>query len=93
MEEIVGEIYDERDAVENEIVQIDAHTCIVDGDANLYDLFDIFDYEPQDFDSEYNTVAAGPPSSWIASPRREMNSPLTATPCACWKPTACVWKS
>ena len=56
MEEIVGEIYDERDAVENEIVQIDAHTCIVDGDANLYDLFDIFDYEPQDFDSEYNTV-------------------------------------
>ena len=56
MEEIVGEIYDERDAVENEIVQIDAHTCIVDGDANLYDLFDIFEYEPQDFDSEYNTV-------------------------------------
>ena len=57
MEEIVGEIYDERDAVEDEIVQIDDHTYIVDGDANLYDLFDVCDYEPQDFESEYNTVA------------------------------------
>ena len=57
MEEIVGEIYDERDAVEDEIVQIDDHTYIVDGDANLYDLFDVCDYEPADFESEYNTVA------------------------------------
>lgn len=56
MEEIVGEIYDERDAVEDEIVQIDDHTYIVDGDANIYDLFDVCDYEPQEFDSEYNTV-------------------------------------
>ena len=56
MEEIVGEIYDERDSVENEIVRIDDHTFIVDGDANIYDLFDICDYEPPDFDSEYNTV-------------------------------------
>ena len=56
MEEIVGEIYDERDAVEDEIVQIDEHTFIVDGDANIYDLFDTCDYEPPDFESEYNTV-------------------------------------
>ena len=56
MEEIVGEIYDERDAVEDEIVQIDAHTYIVDGDANIYDLFDICDYEPPEFESEYNTM-------------------------------------
>ena len=56
MEEIVGEIYDERDAVEDEIVQIDEHTFIVDGDANIDDLFDICDYEPPEFDSEYNTV-------------------------------------
>ena len=56
MEEIVGEIYDERDAVEDEIVQIDEHTYIVDGDANIYDLFDLCDYEPPDFESEYNTM-------------------------------------
>ena len=56
MEEIVGEIYDERDAVEDEIIQIDEHTFIVDGDTNIYDLFDVCDYEPQEFDSEYNTV-------------------------------------
>ena len=56
MEEIVGEIYDERDAVEDEIVRIDEHTFIVDGDANIYDLFDMCDYEPPDFESEYNTV-------------------------------------
>ncbi len=56
MEEIVGEIYDERDAVEDEIVQIDEHTFIVDGDTNVYDLFDKCDYEPPDFESEYNTV-------------------------------------
>ena len=56
MEEIVGEIYDERDAVEDEIVQIDEHTFIVDGDANIYDLFEMCDYEPPDFESEYNTV-------------------------------------
>ncbi|MBQ7454799.1 MAG: CBS domain-containing protein, partial [Clostridia bacterium] len=56
MEEIVGEIYDERDAVEDEIVQVDEHTFIVDGDANIYDLFDMCDYEPPEFESEYNTV-------------------------------------
>ncbi|MEI3428477.1 MAG: transporter associated domain-containing protein [Christensenellales bacterium] len=52
------------------MVQIDAHTCIVDGDANLYDLFDIFDYEPQDSDSEYNTVGGwATEAGRIASPR------------------------
>ena len=56
MEEIVGEIYDERDAVEDEIIKIDDHTFIVDGDANIYDLFDMCDYEPPEFESEYNTV-------------------------------------
>ena len=56
MEEIVGEIYDERDAVEDEIIRIDEHTFIVDGDTNIYDLFDMCDYEPPEFESEYNTV-------------------------------------
>lgn len=56
MEEIVGEIYDERDMVEDEIVQIDERVCVVDGDANIYDLFDMCDYEPQEFESEYHTV-------------------------------------
>lgn len=56
MEEIVGEIFDERDEIENDIQRVDENTCIVSGTLNIYDLFDHFDYEPQDFESEYNTV-------------------------------------
>lgn len=56
MEEIVGEIYDERDSIEDEIVQVNEHVCVVDGDANIYDMFDMCGYEPQEFESEYHTV-------------------------------------
>lgn len=56
MEEIVGEIFDERDDIENDIQMVDEKTCLVDGTVSLYDMFDRFEYEPQDFESECNTV-------------------------------------
>ncbi|MCQ2454396.1 MAG: hemolysin family protein [Clostridia bacterium] len=57
MEEIVGEIYDERDAEEDEIIRLDDSTAIAVGSANIEDLFDLFEYEPPEFESEYNTIA------------------------------------
>ncbi len=55
-EEIVGEIYDERDVVETDIKKINDNTYIVDGSENIYDLFDELDWEPSDFKTEYTTV-------------------------------------
>lgn len=56
MEEIVGEIFDERDDVEDEIVKVADDTYIVDGAMNVYDLFDMVEFEPRDFETEYTTV-------------------------------------
>ena len=56
VEELVGEIWDETDTVEEEITQKDEDTYIVDGDMNIYDLFDLLDFEDKDFESEYETV-------------------------------------
>ena len=57
-EEIVGEIYDERDEVEQEeAVRLSDTTFEVEGSMNIYDLFDAIGYEPEDFDTEYTTVS------------------------------------
>ena len=56
-EEIVGEIFDERDFVENNVILIRENLYEVDGGMNIYDMFDEIDYdEPSDFESEYVTV-------------------------------------
>ncbi len=59
MEEIVGEIYDERDEAEEPEAVEDEKTGIftVDGSMNIYDLFTEMEYTPHDFDSEYTTVS------------------------------------
>lgn len=56
IEEIVGEIYDESDDVENDFEEINDGAFLVDGGLNIYDLFDLIDYEPDNFESEYTTV-------------------------------------
>jgi len=56
IEEIVGEIYDESDEVEQEFVEDADGTYTVDGSLNIHDLFDLLEYEPEDFESEYTTV-------------------------------------
>lgn len=56
MEEIVGEIYDESDDVEEGIVNTSKDSYEVDGGLNIHDMFEIIDFEPRNFDSEYTTV-------------------------------------
>lgn len=57
MEEIVGEIFDERDEVEEDFVEVGENAYQVDGGMNIYDFFDAVDYEPpKDFETEYTTM-------------------------------------
>ena len=57
IEEIVGDIWDETDKVEEEIIEKSETEFIVDGDMNIYDMFDMVGFNDDDFDSEYETVA------------------------------------
>jgi len=57
LEEIVGEIWDETDNVEEEFVEKSETEFIVDGDMNIYDMFELVGMEDDEFDSEYETVA------------------------------------
>jgi len=56
IEELVGEIFDETDDIEVPYEKINKNLYIVDGDLNIDDLFDLFDIEYEDFESEYSTV-------------------------------------
>lgn len=56
LEELVGDIMDETDVLEDEYKQIDDHTYEIDGAMNIYDFFDLVDYDDRDFESEYTTV-------------------------------------
>ena len=56
VEELVGDIWDEIDTVEEDITKKDDNNFIVNGDMNIYDMFDMFEYDYKDFDSEYETV-------------------------------------
>ncbi len=57
MEEIVGEIFDERDEVEEEFIELGDDAYQVDGGMNIYDFFDAVEYEPpKDFETEYTTM-------------------------------------
>lgn len=55
LEEIVGEIYDEYDALENKVVEIDSNTYLIDGSLAVYDLEKIFDVEIPEGD--YDTIS------------------------------------
>ncbi len=55
VEEIVGEIFDERDDVEEDVIRRGG-TFEVAGDTNIYDCFDDIGFEDPDFKSEYTTV-------------------------------------
>ena len=57
VEEIVGEIFDESDNTEEEAVMRSQDTFEIDGSMNIYDMFDLIGFEPDDeFESEYNTA-------------------------------------
>lgn len=56
-EEIVGDIFDERDRIEPDIEEVGENLFDVDGGTNVYDMFDSADFdEPADFETEYTTV-------------------------------------
>lgn len=57
LEEIVGEIYDEKDQKEVEIERISDTSFIMDGQVNIDDAFDGIEYEPPaDFSCHYTTL-------------------------------------
>ena len=58
LEELVGEIYDEKDEKEmDEYHKVNENKFTVDGDMNLYDFFDLIDYDyGEDYESIYTTV-------------------------------------
>ena len=56
LEEIVGDIFDESDEVELDVVPEGEDIFTVDGGTNIDDFFDYIGYTPQDFESEYSTM-------------------------------------
>lgn len=57
IEELVGEIYDEKDITEKEEYhKVNEKKFTVDGDMNIYDFFDIIEYNYDHFESFYTTV-------------------------------------
>ena len=57
LEELVGDIWDETDTIEEEATIKEDGSLIVDGDMNIYDMFEMLEEETEDFESEYDTVA------------------------------------
>lgn len=56
LEELVGDIWDETDVIEEEYTQKSENEFIVDGEMNIYDFFDLVEYNDKEFESEYTTV-------------------------------------
>lgn len=56
LEEIVGDIWDETDDIETEIVATGDGIYHVDGLTNIYDFFAHIDMDERDFESEYTTM-------------------------------------
>lgn len=55
-EEIVGNIFDERDNVIDEIIKTGENSYLVGGGTNIYDVFEEIGWEPQSFETEYTTI-------------------------------------
>ena len=56
LEELVGEIWDEDEEAENDIIELSPDKYTVEGDMNIFDFFDALDFDEGDFESEYTTV-------------------------------------
>ena len=56
VEELVGDIFDEMDEVVEDYKEIDHNVYEVDGDMNIYDFFELVNYDDRDFESKYATV-------------------------------------
>lgn len=56
LEQIVGDIWDESDVIEQEMIQVAPNRFEVDGDMRLIDFLDEFDKEEEDLDDDNTTV-------------------------------------
>lgn len=56
LEQLVGDIWDETDEIEDELVKLSEDTYECDGDMRIYDLFDELDIDDEDFDDDNATV-------------------------------------
>lgn len=56
MEQLVGDIWDESDEIEPEIVEICDGCFEIDGDMRIEDLFDEIDFDDRNFDDDNSTV-------------------------------------
>lgn len=56
LEELVGDIWDEMDTPTEDYEEVDKGIYIVDGDMNIYDFFDLVEYDASTLEFEYTTV-------------------------------------
>lgn len=56
LEEIVGEIWDENDTIEEEVIERSEGEFEVDGDMSIYDFLELADIREEDFDYHSDTV-------------------------------------
>ncbi len=56
LEELVGDIWDEDEETESDILKLNDNEYIVEGDMNIFDFFEAIQFEAGDFESEYTTV-------------------------------------
>lgn len=56
LEELVGEIWDEDEEIEHDIVKAGPDKYSVEGDMNIFDFFEAVEFDAGDFESEYTTV-------------------------------------
>ncbi len=56
LEELVGEIWDETDIVEREMIELDENTYELDGDTPISDLLELMHWNEDTFDFESETV-------------------------------------
>lgn len=56
LEELVGDIWDEDEEAEHEILEISEDNYTVEGDMNIFDFFNAIELDVGDFESEYTTV-------------------------------------
>ena len=62
LEEVVGEIWDENDLVEEEIVEKSEREYELDGDLNIYDFLEIVEMDEDDYESEFDSETVG---GWV----------------------------
>ena len=56
LEELVGEIWDEADEVEEDFLEIDEYTTLIDADVSIFDFLEYYELDEDEFDSDYTTL-------------------------------------